>query len=131
MACTFGVVALLIVTIAVGIAAEGANISKARSTLSYFALDPVCALNYSSQGKERTPIYSTFANRTQALAANRTIVHCGPCGHCSNDEDIGVYRATAQTLTTSATQCALKILAGGRASATWRATQWLAHRAHD
>lgn len=113
MACTVGLVTLLIVTMAIGIAVESANMSKARSTLSYFALDPVCALDNGT-----AVVYSTFENRTLALAANQTIIHCGPCGECSNGHDIDVYRATAQTLTTTSKQCALKILTGGRASAT-------------
>ena len=37
---------------------------------------------------------------------------------CSDDTDIDVYRATAQTLTATTTKCALKVFTSGRAGAT-------------
>ena len=45
------------------------------------------------------------------------LAHCGPCGACSDDLDIAVYRATALTLTATTTRCALRVLAGGRGAA--------------
>ena len=80
---------LFIITMAIGIAVETANMSKARSTLSYFNLDSVCAFDSTAI------VYTTFANRSLALAANHNIAHCGPCGKCSNAHDIDVYHATA------------------------------------
>lgn len=109
MVSTVLIVMLLIITMMIGIAVESANMGKVRSsTLDYFVLDSVCALDIS------TGVYSTFANRSLALAANQTIAHCGPCGECSNGNDIDVYHETAQSLTWNATQCAAKILTGGR-----------------
>ena len=101
---------LLSIIMAYMISVENANMSKARSTLSYFNLDSVCALD------SLTDAYSTFENRKSALAANQTIVHCGPCGQCSNSHDIDVYHETAQTATKSATWCGKKFLAFGTES---------------
>ena len=57
IACTAGIAALLATIGAYGISVETANMSKARSTLSYFNLDSVCALD------STTGMYSTFENR--------------------------------------------------------------------
>ena len=89
LGCTVGFVTLTSIIMAYMISVENANMSKARSTLSYFNLDSVCALD------SLTEVYSTFENRKSALAANQTIMHCGPCGQCSNSHDIDVYHETA------------------------------------
>lgn len=47
-----------------------------------------------------------------------SVLHCGTCGACSNDHDIGVYRRTRDTLTETTTRCALKSLLGGRRAVT-------------
>jgi hypothetical protein len=57
IACTAGVAALLATIVAYGISVETANMGKARSTLSYFNLDSVCALD------NTTGMYSKFENR--------------------------------------------------------------------
>lgn len=43
-------------------------------------------------------------------------VHCGDCGYCSNTNDVRIYRETKNTLTKTATHCALHVFYGGRES---------------
>lgn len=48
----------------------------------------------------------TYPSRVAAAAHGATPRHAGACGACSNDEDIAVYRRTAETLTGITTNCA-------------------------
>jgi hypothetical protein len=68
--------------------------------------DQVCAAdgrNYHSQ--ETACINETYP------------LHAGSCGACSNEHDIGIYRATKQTMSVVAYQCMVKYLIGTEKSA--------------
>lgn len=57
----------------------------------------------------------TFANLSVLMAETSTTpVHCGDCGACSNAADVGIMRATQDTLTNTAIRCSLRIYYGGR-----------------
>jgi hypothetical protein len=48
---------------------------------------------------------STFPTADDAVAANLTVAHCGPCGFCSNMADIETYIETRKTVAASAKLC--------------------------
>jgi hypothetical protein len=50
---------------------------------------------------------NTFANLSTAKSARQLVLNCGNCGDCSNTHDIGQYNSTLDTLTETATKCAL------------------------
>lgn len=63
----------------------------------------------------------TYESHEIAHALNIAILHCGPCGKCSNMNDAGVYYETRQTMTGIATKCAaLKVLSLGSRSVASR-----------
>ena len=48
-----------------------------------------------------------------AAAASVRVASCGPCGTCSNRQDVGTYHNMSQTLTKAATTCGILFLFGG------------------
>jgi hypothetical protein len=59
--------------------------------------------------------FATLANRSAASQLGALpLAHCGPCGACSTEQDLTAYGRTRLTLTASTTQCALRVLTGGR-----------------
>ena len=100
-ACVIATVALLILTLIIGVSVEGAAVAAAPSTLRYLRPNETCARNASSGA------FATFPTRAALRASgNATVAHCAACGACSTDADVGVLRATAATLTATMTACA-------------------------
>lgn len=62
---------------------------------------PVCSLNQ-----------TTFASFDELVLANEEVLHCGPCGACSSNDDIDLYVETRNTLTRTTGNCAILSLAG-------------------
>ncbi|CAM9772234.1 unnamed protein product [Chrysoparadoxa australica] len=61
--------------------------------------------------------YVSYPSYEAAVGDNANVVQCGKCGQCSTDHDIGIMRATRETLTGTATRCAVTYaLAGARVS---------------
>jgi hypothetical protein len=106
---------LFISSIAIGIAIEMRNVSLAPDTNIYYTMPQVCVRKPGLSGD-----YVTMDNRSIAIAEGYAppIAHCGPCGKCSTDQDLAAYQRTASTLTSTVTQCALRVLFSGPAAAT-------------
>eukprot|EP00475_Leptophrys_vorax_P018388 TRINITY_DN2513_c0_g1_i1.p1 TRINITY_DN2513_c0_g1~~TRINITY_DN2513_c0_g1_i1.p1 ORF type:complete len:222 (+),score=43.12 TRINITY_DN2513_c0_g1_i1:117-782(+) len=49
----------------------------------------------------------TYPSADDAHANNTGVMHCGPCGACSNHHDIQIYNVTRNTLTNTSFDCAL------------------------
>jgi hypothetical protein len=90
----------------VGLTRERANVEHALSTLQFYQMENVCA-------KDGSGLFVTFESRSAAEQANATVMHCGPCGNCSSDQDIDIYHKTSQSLTKTSTECAFKIFTSG------------------
>jgi len=50
---------------------------------------------------------SVSASYLGCISDDMKLIHCGPCGHCSNTKDIGIYTKYNDTLTRYATHCGL------------------------
>ena len=107
-------VMLMLITVAIGLAVEEDAVRRAPGTLAFYAVDEVCAEPPTSPRGGRVRAWVTFDNASEAHAAvGHSVRHCGPCGGCSTPQDLQVYNETAQTLTKTATRCALRAFAGG------------------
>lgn len=102
--CSVVVVVLLFVTflvvVFIGAAIEKGVFADRSNTDGLYENDRVCG---ATTGE-------TFANRTAARESahnESAILNCGDCGACSNEHDIGIYHKTKNTLTDTATDCAL------------------------
>ena len=81
------------------------------STLKKYNVSAVCA-NYPSN--ENGNLVTILDSSQQAQEqGNMSIVHCGACGHCSTNIDIEIMKKTKQTLTKTATSCAIRGLMFG------------------
>ena len=94
-----------------------ANYSKVHDTL-YGQINEgeVCA--WSQIGGK----IATFSNKTDALNAGFTIAHCGPCGQCSNWQDLRLQYTTRTYLAKESFRCSKKSLVYG-ASAVHKCLQ--------
>lgn len=52
----------------------------------------------------------TYASATAAAAAGMLVQNCGPCGACSNPQDLQAYLLTASNLTVAVRACGLRPL---------------------
>ena len=110
--CCAAAAALLVVVVAVGLAVERGNVARAPSTAPFYDTPLVCV-----RGANGSSGFETLANRSLAAQLGALpLAHCGPCGACSTEQDLAAYARTRLTLTASTTQCALKVLTGGRDS---------------
>lgn len=92
---------LFIVIVLIGSRAENDTAANAPDTSKFFILDPVCAFSPTDE----TMPFQTFPTADDARQANMTIAHCGPCGFCSNLQDIKTFVATRKTVAMLAKQC--------------------------
>ena len=53
---------------------------------------------------------ATYPAPAAAADAGVAVLHCGPCGACSNAQDLEVYASTAANLTAAVRGCGLRIL---------------------
>ena len=114
-ACTCGSVTLLAVlfvaiflcNIFIGAEIERAAVLKQTDTHELYTDDRVCVLTHSDSTQ-------AFANVTVARENEgvKRVLNCGTCGACSNTHDIAVYTDTKDTLTDTATSCALNSFLG-------------------
>ncbi|KAG2430920.1 hypothetical protein HXX76_009892 [Chlamydomonas incerta] len=56
----------------------------------------------------------TYAHPSAAALAGVAVLNCGACGECSNEQDVGVYLATAADLTVRVRACGMRLLAKRR-----------------
>jgi len=91
----------------IGAAVEKAAVDEADSTLYFYATPKVCAVDTANY-------VLTYEGVDDAHAQDGLVIHCGDCGSCSNDVDIGIYEDTKETLTETSTRCAKKAFLGGR-----------------
>jgi hypothetical protein len=49
--------------------------------------------------------YKTYATPATAEAAGAKVLHCGPCGKCSNAQDVKIHVSIADTFTDKSTEC--------------------------
>merc|ERR1712098_601972 len=54
-----------------------------------------------------------YATAADAAANGTKVTNCGPCGVCSNTQDVGTNHNMSQTLTREATKCAIMYLIAG------------------
>jgi hypothetical protein len=92
---------LFIVIMFIGSRAENDIAANAPDTSPNFILDPVCAFSSTDTALP----FQTFPTADDARKANLTVAHCGPCGYCSNLQDIETYVNTRRTVAVSAKQC--------------------------
>lgn len=129
--CTLVVLAFactaFLAVVLVGAEAEKAVVASTESTDALYSDERVCgivapaeglgseAVNVSadgallsmSRGADKHSL-QTFANLSEALRSGASeVLNCGSCGACSNAHDIAIYNATRDTLTDTATSCAL------------------------
>lgn len=100
-------IVILVLTVAIGLAVESSAVANAADTAHFYETPVVC-------GASSAGLLTTRATEAAALAADDDVQHCGDCGGCSSDHDIGVMRATSQNLTRTATRCALRVFLEGR-----------------
>jgi hypothetical protein len=111
--CAVAGAALIVAVFAIGLAAEAGSVARAPSTALFYSTPLVCTRTNSSA--PAVPTFATVANRSVAAQLSLLpLAHCGPCGACSTEQDLAAYVRTRLTLTATTTQCALKVLAGGR-----------------
>jgi hypothetical protein len=61
----------------------------------------------------------TYESADAAHSNGTGIMHCGPCGACSNQHDIDIYNNTRNTLTNTSTDCAALGAVFGIKTAEW------------
>ena len=109
--CAAAAAALLAVVFAAGLAVERDSVARAPSTATYYTTPLVCVRG----GGGGNGSFATLANRSAAAQLGALpLAHCGPCGACSTEQDLAAYVRTRLTLTASTTQCAIRVLTGGR-----------------
>eukprot|EP01043_Picozoa_sp_COSAG02_P043940 COSAG02_NODE_3871_length_6115_cov_13.733544_2_plen_276_part_00 len=100
------IVAWLAITL-IGREIEQAVWMNAPDTRSLYTTAQVCG--------RKDGVDYTFPNISVLAAESANVlVHCGECGACSNDVDVGVMYATQDSLTGTAVRCSLRIYYGGR-----------------
>lgn len=55
----------------------------------------------------------TFDDAASAALSNYTVLHCGPCGHCSTWNDLELQWSTRHTLAEQSQACGIKTMFGG------------------
>jgi len=100
-------VVTLLVAGLIGSEIEWANVKAAPSTDWLYASPAVCAAPTADAAPQ------TRANASTAATLGLNVRHCGTCGACSNANDIRIYNETRNTLTKTATRCALRAFNGG------------------
>ncbi len=55
----------------------------------------------------------TFDDAASAALSNYTVLHCGPCGHCSTWNDLELQWSTRHTLADQSQACGIKTMFGG------------------
>lgn len=71
-----------------------ASLAKINTTLS--DREMVCAIKYQDSTKKSYTI-KTFASASLATSDGHIVTHQGPCGACSNTNDLAVYLSTDLT----------------------------------
>ena len=99
------IIIVLIMTMGIGLTVEANAVENAPSTARFYNTTAVCAKSVAGALTTRLSPAS--------VGTSEVIQHCGECGQCSSDHDIGVMRNTAQTLTQTATRCAMRVFLGG------------------
>lgn len=97
----------VLVALWLGSEVERARVAAAPGTDWFYATPQSCA----AVGA-RAP--ATYPNATAAQDAGALVRHCGACGACSTVRDIDIYNRTRNSLTGTATACALESFFGGR-----------------
>ncbi len=108
---TLFIVTIIIAFIKDCLAREKAEYSSAESTISKYTSSHVCA------NSTKYHRLKTIKSSKEAKRRNMNIVHCGECGHCSTNNDIDIMYETKDSLTKTATHCAVRgLLFGDRAT---------------
>lgn len=101
LCCVLSFVLLLVLIVVIGSAVEQAALAEAPGTGWVYTTKEVCTRSGNS-----------FGSVGAAHNASQRVLHCGPCGACSNTHDIDVYNKTLETLTDTTTRCAMKSFFG-------------------
>eukprot|EP01105_Mastigella_eilhardi_P015437 TRINITY_DN352_c0_g1_i1.p1 TRINITY_DN352_c0_g1~~TRINITY_DN352_c0_g1_i1.p1 ORF type:complete len:204 (-),score=57.08 TRINITY_DN352_c0_g1_i1:66-677(-) len=56
--------------------------------------------------------WRTYGSTEEAHEAGTRVLHCGSCGACSNEHDVGLYRTFSENLTDITRSCAWRIIFG-------------------
>lgn len=75
-------------------------------TQHLYTLDEVCAVPTAGE------TVLDYTNETEALKQGAKVAHCGKCAACSTRTDIDIYKATANSMTSTATACAMRAIFG-------------------
>ena len=113
LSCLLRVVIILpalFAIILIGAEVQDIQAAKRPNTESYYTGEIVCA------AVEGDSQLSVFESEDKAHASSGRVAHCGDCGSCSTRGDIAIYEKTKNTLTATATSCALKVFTGGKAA---------------
>ncbi|KAG2494524.1 hypothetical protein HYH03_007291 [Edaphochlamys debaryana] len=57
---------------------------------------------------------TTYASADEAKAAGTQVLNCGPCGECSNQQDLDLYLRTRTNLTVLVRACGMRLIAKRR-----------------
>lgn len=95
----------------VGSSREWRRVLAQPDTRGFYSTPQVCA---AVPGNASGP--SSYADLDAAHASGALVRHCGPCGDCSGTGDIGILDTTKNSLTKTATRCAVRKFFGGRSA---------------
>jgi hypothetical protein len=115
--CCIGTTVTLVVgivvfalTVWIGSDMEWRAVVAKGNTKNFYTMDEVCAAPAGSNS------YTTYNNVEAAHANDGLVRHCGDCGDCSSARDIDILDVTKNSLTKTATRCAVQKFFGGRAA---------------
>jgi hypothetical protein len=92
---------VIAVVISVGSRYENGAAENSPSTTPNFITNVTCAFN----PLDPSAPFVTYMSPEKAAMDNMTIAHCGPCGFCSNMEDIEAFVTTRKTITAKIKEC--------------------------
>ena len=115
-ACTaVALLALLVLFVAVvliGAEAERPHFEDAPDTSALYQTDLVCGLAKNGTGAAARETLDGSTEALPAVQADYQVMNCGACGECSTVQDVDLYRKTKDTLTDTATECAVNAFLG-------------------
>jgi hypothetical protein len=102
------VVFALAVVILIGSRYENGEAERSPSTVPNFITNITCAFNPNNTNAP----FVTYPTPEAAKADGMAVAHCGPCGDCSNMEDIETFLTTRKTITADLKKCGSKAMLG-------------------
>jgi hypothetical protein len=86
---------------------ENIHLNQTMLYLILFTLLTSFVVSDIDEGPVCSTSQKTFESYEKLILTNEVILHCGPCGACSNNHDINIYVETRNTLTKTTGNCAI------------------------